>query len=68
MSRDVAPYTIVAGVPARALRPRFAPDVAARLLALAWWDWPKDKLFDAIPDMQSLAPEHFLARWETGQD
>ncbi|RIX98782.1 antibiotic acetyltransferase [Aureimonas flava] len=64
VTRDVAPYTIVAGVPARVLRPRFTPDVAERLLALAWWDWSPARLFDAIPDMQSLSAEHFLARWE----
>ena len=66
VTRDVAPYTIVAGVPARCLRARFEPAIAARFLALAWWDWPKPKLFDAIPDMQSLSAEHFLARWEAG--
>ncbi len=36
----VAPYTIVAGNPARALRRRFNPQIIARLTALAWWDWP----------------------------
>ncbi|WP_279477608.1 DapH/DapD/GlmU-related protein [Aureimonas sp. SK2] len=65
VTRDVAPYTVVVGVPARKLRDRFAPALADRFLALAWWDWPKPKLFDAIPDMQALSPEHFLARWET---
>lgn len=64
VTRDVAPYAIVAGVPARVLRPRFAPDIAERLLRLAWWDWPRERLFEAIPDMQALSIEHFLARWE----
>lgn len=36
----VAPYQIVIGNPGRVLRPRFTPDVVARLLAIAWWDWP----------------------------
>ena len=36
----IAPYTIVAGNPARAISQRFAGDVAARLQAIAWWDWP----------------------------
>ncbi|WP_062113598.1 DapH/DapD/GlmU-related protein [Aureimonas sp. AU40] len=64
VTRDVTPYTIVAGVPARVLRPRFAPEIAERLLRLAWWDWPRETLFEAIPDMQVLSIEHFLARWE----
>jgi acetyltransferase-like isoleucine patch superfamily enzyme len=35
---DVAPYTIVGGVPARVIRQRFAPDVVEKLVALRWWD------------------------------
>nr|WP_290085010.1 DapH/DapD/GlmU-related protein [Aquibium sp. A9E412] len=64
VTRDVAPYAIVAGAPARLLRPRFAGPVAERLMALAWWDWPDDWLFEAVPDMQRLAPEAFLDKWE----
>lgn len=64
VTRDVEPYTVAAGVPARPLRRRFEADIADRLLALAWWDWPRERLFEAIPDMQSLSVEHFLARWE----
>lgn len=64
VTKDVAPYTIVAGSPARVLRPRFAADIAARLEALAWWDWPRERLFEAVPDMQGIAIEEFLDRWE----
>jgi phosphonate metabolism protein (transferase hexapeptide repeat family) len=63
VTRDVAPFTIVAGNPARVLRRRFPEDIAARVEALAWWDWPEDKLFEAIPDIQSLPMESFLERW-----
>lgn len=64
VTKDVAPYEIVAGMPARRLRMRFAEEVAARLQALAWWDWPAEKLAQAIPDMQALAIDVFLAKWE----
>ena len=64
VTRDVEPYMIVAGVPARPVRPRFATAVADRLLELAWWDWPEDRIFAAIPDMQALAIEAFLEKWE----
>jgi virginiamycin A acetyltransferase len=37
---EVPPYVVVGGNPARILRRRFAPDVAARLLRIGWWDWP----------------------------
>mgnify|MGYP000465056815 CR=1 FL=1 len=36
----VAPYSVVAGNPARVVRARLSPDSAARMQALAWWDWP----------------------------
>ncbi|TDK25857.1 CatB-related O-acetyltransferase [Arthrobacter crusticola] len=39
VTKDVAPYTIVAGVPAKPLQPRFRPDLAAELQDLRWWDY-----------------------------
>ncbi len=44
VSRDVPPYAIVVGNPARAVRFRFDPPVIAALLALRWWDWPDDRI------------------------
>ena len=64
VTRDVAPYDIVAGVPARPLRARFSPGIAARIETLAWWDWPVARLADAVPDMQRLTIEDFLEKWE----
>ena len=64
VSRDVPAYMIVAGNPAKPLRRRFPENVAARIEALAWWDWTAEKLARAIPDMQALEIEAFLDRWE----
>lgn len=41
---EVPPYAIVAGNPARVVRPRFDADTVARILAVAWWDWPIDRI------------------------
>ncbi|GHC75312.1 DapH/DapD/GlmU-related protein [Limoniibacter endophyticus] len=65
VTKDVAPYAVVAGVPARVLRQRFPLQIAQRIEGMAWWDWPKEKLFEAIEDMQHLEIEQFLERWET---
>ncbi|MFW5833159.1 MAG: DapH/DapD/GlmU-related protein [Pseudomonadota bacterium] len=60
---DVAPYTIVAGVPARPIRPRFSGAIAERLLALSWWDWPHERLRTALNDFRTLPVEAFLERY-----
>jgi phosphonate metabolism protein (transferase hexapeptide repeat family) len=65
VTRDVFPYEIVVGVPARKLRLRFSPEISARIEQLAWWDWPVERLADAVPDMQTMTIEAFLDRWES---
>jgi len=64
VTKDVEAYTIVAGNPARPIRRRFSEDVATRLEALAWWDWPHGTLRMALPDFRSLEVEAFLDRYE----
>ncbi len=49
VAKDVPPYAIVGGNPARVIRQRFPDDVVARLLAVAWWDWPPEKIARHLP-------------------
>jgi len=44
VTRDVAPYGIVAGNPAQLIRSRFSPEICEQLLVKAWWDWPVEKI------------------------
>ncbi len=64
VSRDVAPYTVVGGVPARRIRDRFPPELAARLMATAWWDWPFETIMERLAEFQSADVAAFCARWE----
>jgi acetyltransferase-like isoleucine patch superfamily enzyme len=47
--RDVEPYAVVAGAPARTVRERFPPDTVAALQRIAWWNWPQDRIREAWP-------------------
>lgn len=64
VTKDVAPYAIVAGVPAKFLKWRFPPEISVRIIALSWWDWEHDRLAQAVDDMQSLSVEAFLEKYE----
>ena len=44
VTKDVAPYTIVTGVPARVLRKRFPDEITSGLLDISWWNWDDNKL------------------------
>jgi phosphonate metabolism protein (transferase hexapeptide repeat family) len=68
VTKDVEPYAVYAGVPAKLLKWRFQEGIRERLLALKWWDWPHETLADAIPDIQSLPLEEFLEIWENKSD
>ena len=65
VAKDVAPYTIVGGVPAKPLRERFPRPVAAKLAAIAWWDWPFETILERLADFQSSDVEAFCERWST---
>jgi phosphonate metabolism protein (transferase hexapeptide repeat family) len=65
VTKDVPPFMMVAGVPAKPLRMRFPEAVAERMLALAWWDWPHDRLRGALEDFRRLPAEAFLERYES---
>ncbi|MEM9430266.1 MAG: CatB-related O-acetyltransferase [Pseudomonadota bacterium] len=49
VSRDVAPYTVVAGNPAEVVRHRYDASTTADLVALAWWDWPVERIAAHLP-------------------
>ncbi len=63
VTKDVAPYTIVGGVPAQQIRERFNRAIAAQLSRIAWWDWPAEMIFERLAQFQCGDVEGFCARW-----
>lgn len=61
VTKDIPPYTIACGVPARPVRRRFPDETVSALLALKWWDWPPEKVSAAIPAIQSGNLEGLVA-------
>lgn len=64
VTRDVEPYSISAGNPARHLRHRFPPETIRALLRIAWWDWPLEDIREAWPLLQSADVAAFVQRHE----
>ena len=53
VTRDISPYTIVAGIPAKPIRRRFDVETIAQLEELRWWDWEEEKIRQNIAAIQS---------------
>ena len=53
VTKDVSPYTIVGGVPAKLIRKRFSENVINTLLEIKWWDWSREKISEKIHAIQT---------------
>jgi len=65
VTRNVPPYAVVAGVPARIVRYRFDEESIARLLAIRWWEWDDKKILGAVPWLSSPDLKAFMERYST---
>ncbi len=54
VTKDIPPYAIAVGVPARVIKYRFPSDVIETLLAVAWWDWDRATLFERFKELLDL--------------
>ncbi len=53
VTKDVPPYTVVGGIPAKEIRKRFDEDTIDKLRQIRWWDWPFEKIRESLPFIMS---------------
>ncbi|WP_321438481.1 CatB-related O-acetyltransferase [uncultured Bacteroides sp.] len=61
VTKDVPPYTIVGGTPAKEIRKRFDAEVIEQLLILKWWDWSTNKIHQCLPYIAEGKLDELLA-------
>lgn len=66
VTRDVPPYAIVAGNPARLIRFRFSEDQIEKLLKIAWWEWSDREIEAAMPLLLNRDIDTFIAKYRLG--
>jgi phosphonate metabolism protein (transferase hexapeptide repeat family) len=64
VSKDVAPFTIVGGVPAAPIRTRFPDWVIEGLQRICWWDWDRNQLKERLGDFRNLPAEDFVRKYD----
>jgi acetyltransferase-like isoleucine patch superfamily enzyme len=64
VAKDVRPYAIVVGNPAREIRRRFSDEIIEKLLKVRWWDWPEEEIIAAVPLLCSPDVENLLREVE----
>ena len=62
VTKDVPPYTIVRGTPAKEIRKRFDAEVIEQLLILKWWNWSTDKIRQCLPYIAEGKMDELLTR------
>jgi phosphonate metabolism protein (transferase hexapeptide repeat family) len=64
VTKDVEPYSVVVGNPARVQRYRFSPEVIKKMLSIKWWEWDQSKIKSAISDFNHT--DNFVAKYYRG--
>ncbi len=63
VAHSIDRYSIVAGNPANFLRSRFTDDIIYQLEKIKWWDWPDEKIIEALPLLSSSRIEEFIQKY-----
>jgi serine acetyltransferase len=61
VTKDVPPYAVVAGVPAKVIKHRFSEKIIKKLLEIKWWEWPHEIIMERLNDFKD--PEYFIQQY-----
>jgi acetyltransferase-like isoleucine patch superfamily enzyme len=61
VTKDVPPYAIVGGIPAKIIRMRFPPEIVTALLRIRWWDWPVEQINNELHALCDADVSSFVA-------
>jgi phosphonate metabolism protein (transferase hexapeptide repeat family) len=64
VTKDIPPFAIAVGNPARVIRYRFPPEIIAALERIAWWDWTHDRLQIGLNDFRHLSADAFCKKYD----
>ena len=67
VTKDVPPFAIAVGNPAKVLRKRFSDELIEKIENLAWWDWPAEVLAERLEDFRQLSTEAFVDKYLTNK-
>lgn len=63
VTKDIQPYSITGGVPAKVIKKRFTEDQIEQLMKIKWWEWSEEKIKDAIPLLSANTIKEFINKY-----
>lgn len=67
VTKDVRPYAVVVGVPAREVKRRFTNNQVDALLRIRWWEWPTEKAIAEVAALNGGSVDEFISRFDPGR-
>ncbi len=64
VTKDIPPYAIAAGVPARVVRERFSEEIVERLLRIRWWEWDDAAILERVEDLTNTDLDAFTRKYD----
>ncbi|MGD8649030.1 MAG: hypothetical protein PVH85_02430 [Desulfobacterales bacterium] len=67
VTKNVPPFTVVTGIPAKPIRERFAKHIQQALLRIGWWNWEHDRLHATLSDFRRLDAAEFVRKYDSAE-